>query len=139
MRLSIRNRLAATVQAVTVGEVMAVVNARLAGGQDVTAAITREAIEDLPVREGSAITVLIKSTEVSVALDLTGHLSIRNQLAGTVTAVEHGDAMTTVKVEIDGGEVLTAAITKESAEKLLVVGTAVTALIKSTDVAISME
>ena len=66
-------------------------------------------------------------------------LSIRNLLPGTIRAVDHGAVMTTVKVDIGGGDVLTAAITKESADDLkLVDGDPVTALIKSTEVSIAV-
>lgn len=139
MRLSIRNRFAATVESVSAGPAMTAVHARLAGGQDITAAITSEAATDLQLQPGTSVEVLIKSTEVSVALDPVGRVSIRNLLAGTINAVDHGEVMTTIKIEVQGGDVFTAAITKESAEELdLAVGVAVTALVKSTDVAIGV-
>ncbi|MFB7507971.1 TOBE domain-containing protein [Streptomyces broussonetiae] len=65
-------------------------------------------------------------------------LSIRNQLPGTVTEVRSGEAMATVKVRLDGGQHLMAAITKESAEDLaLAPGSAVRALVKSTEVSLA--
>ena len=67
MSLSIRNQLPGTVTAVTPGEVMATVRIRLTGGQDLTAAITREAAEDLRLSPGTAVRALMKSTEVSLA------------------------------------------------------------------------
>ena len=67
-------------------------------------------------------------------------LSTRNQLAGTVTAVTTGEAMAVVKVQLDGGPEITSSITKEAADDLgLAVGSKVTALIKSTDVALAVE
>ncbi|MFJ9127623.1 molybdopterin-binding protein [Streptomyces sp. NPDC102340] len=65
-------------------------------------------------------------------------LSIRNQLPGTVTAVTTGEVMATVKVRLDGGQDLTAAITLESVKDLgLASGSAVRALVKSTEVALA--
>ncbi|MGW3208740.1 TOBE domain-containing protein [Streptomyces sp. NPDC001135] len=65
-------------------------------------------------------------------------LSIRNQLPGTVTAIQPGEAMATVKIRLDGGQALTAAITKESAEDLaLAPGSPVRALVKSTEVSLA--
>ncbi len=55
MTLSIRNQLPGTVTTVTAGEVMAVVGIRLTGGQDLTAAITLEAVTDLGLTAGSAV------------------------------------------------------------------------------------
>ncbi|MFI2205168.1 molybdopterin-binding protein [Streptomyces sp. NPDC020192] len=65
-------------------------------------------------------------------------LSIRNQLPGTVTEVRPGEAMATVKLRLDGGQDLTAAITVEAARDLrLTEGTAVRALVKSTEVSLA--
>ncbi|MEU6537191.1 TOBE domain-containing protein [Streptomyces sp. NPDC047000] len=65
-------------------------------------------------------------------------LSIRNQLPGTVTSVTPGEAMATVGVRLDGGRILTAAITLEAAEELgLGAGSAVRALVKSTEVSLA--
>ena len=48
---------------------MAVVNVTLDGGQLITSSITREAVDDLGLVEGTAVTVLVKSTEVSLAVE----------------------------------------------------------------------
>jgi molybdate transport system regulatory protein len=139
MGLSIRNQLAGTVTGVTPGEVMATVKSRLSGGQEITAAITREAVEDLGIAEGSAVRALIKSTEVSLATGPISGISIRNQLPGEVARVATGGAMATVKISIEGGE-LTAAITSEAATELgLVVGSPVVALIKSTEISLATD
>jgi molybdopterin-binding protein len=69
MKLSTRNQLPGTVTAVTTGEAMAVVKVRLDGGETVTSSITREAAEDLGLTEGSTVVVLIKSTEVGLAVE----------------------------------------------------------------------
>lgn len=65
-------------------------------------------------------------------------LSIRNQLPGTVTSVTPGEVMATVKVRLTGDRNLTAAITLEAAEELgLAAGSAVHALVKSTEVSLA--
>ena len=64
-------------------------------------------------------------------------LSARNQLNGKIKNVELGAVMANIKIEIDNPNVITAVITKESAEKLdLKEGDNVTAIIKSTEVII---
>ena len=64
-------------------------------------------------------------------------LSARNQLKGKVTNVELGAVMANIKIEISEPDVITAVITKESAEKLgLAEGDDVAAIIKSTEVII---
>ncbi|WP_434599857.1 TOBE domain-containing protein [Streptomyces sp. A5-4] len=137
MNLSIRNQIPGTVTAVTAGEVMATVKVRLAGGQEITAAITREAVKELGLAEGTPVRTLIKSTEVSVATGAVQGLSIRNQIPGTVTAVVTGGAMASVKISVEGGE-LTAAITRDAVTDLeLASGASVTALIKSTEISLA--
>ncbi|NUR38952.1 MAG: TOBE domain-containing protein [Streptomyces sp.] len=137
MTLSIRNQLPGTVTTITTGEVMATIGIRLTGGQILTAAITKESVTALALAPGSAVRALIKSTEVAVATAPMTGLSIRNQLPGTVTTVATGAAMASVKIAFEGTE-LTAAITKDAAADLsLAPGTAVVALIKSTEVALA--
>ena len=64
-------------------------------------------------------------------------LSAGNQLKGKVTNVELGAVMANIKIEVEDPNVITAVITKESAERLgLKDGDDVTALIKSTEVII---
>jgi len=67
MQLSARNQLNATVESVTLGEVMAIVKVALPDGQHITAAITKDATETLGFAPGDAVVVVIKSTEVMLA------------------------------------------------------------------------
>jgi len=138
--LSIRNQLPGTVATVALGEVMSTVKVRLDGDQVVTAAVTAEAVKDLGLAEGVGVLVLIKSTEVAVATAALPGVSIRNQVPGTVAEVDHGAVMTTVKISIEGGGTLTAAITRDAAEDLgLAEGATVTALVKSTEVSLALR
>ncbi|MFD5233569.1 molybdopterin-binding protein [Streptomyces qaidamensis] len=137
MSLSIRNQLPGTVTAVTSGGAMATVRVRLTGGQDLTAAITREATEELRLTPGATVRALMKSTEVSLATAPIEGLSIRNQLPGTVRDIAAGDAMASVRVTVEGGE-LTAVITRDAADDLaLSPGIPVVALIKATEVSLA--
>jgi molybdopterin-binding protein len=69
MKLSTRNQLAGTVDSITYGEAMAVVKVALPGGGQITSSITREAADDLGLAPGSSVIALIKSTEVSLAVE----------------------------------------------------------------------
>jgi molybdopterin-binding protein len=67
-------------------------------------------------------------------------LSARNQLAATVSSIEVGSVMAIVKVDLIGGQSLTASITKDAVEELgLSVGASVTAVVKSTEVMLGVE
>ncbi|MFB8282890.1 TOBE domain-containing protein [Nocardia colli] len=69
MRLSTRNKMDGTVISVTRGEAMAVVRVRLAGGDEITSSITRDAVDDLELADGVRVKVLIKSTEVTLGVE----------------------------------------------------------------------
>jgi molybdopterin-binding protein len=67
-------------------------------------------------------------------------ISARNMLEGTVEDVELGAVMASIKIEVDSPGLVTALITKESAEKLgLKKGDKVTAIIKATEVMVEKE
>ncbi|SEP85839.1 molybdate transport system regulatory protein [Streptomyces sp. yr375] len=137
MTLSIRNQLPGTVTAVHPGEVMATVRIHLDGGQDLMAAITLEAVDQLGLTAGTAVHALVKSTEVALSTGQVAGLSIRNRLPGTITGLTTGAAMASVKVSVPGGE-LTAVITTDAATDLgLFVGSDVIALIKATEVSLA--
>ncbi|MBV9804428.1 MAG: TOBE domain-containing protein [Solirubrobacterales bacterium] len=61
-------------------------------------------------------------------------LSARNQLSGTVTAINRGEAIANVVLDV-AGQRLVASITVEAVEELgLTEGSQVTAIIKASDV-----
>ncbi len=68
MRLSARNQLAGTVESVDHGAVTSTLKVRLAGGEVITSSITKEAAEDLGLESGSAVIVVIKSSDVIIAV-----------------------------------------------------------------------
>jgi molybdopterin-binding protein len=66
--LSARNQLQGTVRSVKLGTIMAEVVVDV-GGNEIVSAITRGSVERLGLSEGSAVTVVIKATEVMLATD----------------------------------------------------------------------
>lgn len=70
MRLSTRNQLRGTVDAIDLNTVMATVRIRLDGGdQIVTAAITKDAVADLGLEVGQPAVALVKATEVMIGVE----------------------------------------------------------------------
>ena len=63
MKVSGRNRLKGIVKEVTLGEVMAKVVLQV-GDNRITALISKEAVEEMGIKEGKEMTALIKATEV---------------------------------------------------------------------------
>ncbi len=66
MKISARNQLDGTVQAIRRGEAIANVELDVAG-QRLVASITVEAVEELGLAEGSRVTALIKASDVILA------------------------------------------------------------------------
>ncbi len=66
-------------------------------------------------------------------------LSARNQLTGTVSEIRRGEAIANVVLDVNGQR-LVASITVEAVEELgLAQGTAVTAIVKASDVILAIS
>jgi len=65
MAVSIRNKLSGEVKEVKLGTVMAEVIVKV-GDNQIVSAITRDAAEDLALKAGDKVTVLVKSTSVMI-------------------------------------------------------------------------
>ena len=67
-------------------------------------------------------------------------ISARNMLEGTIENVELGAVMASIKIKVESPGLITALITKESAENLgLKKGDKATAIIKSTEIMVGKE
>jgi molybdopterin-binding protein len=69
MKLSARNQLSGTVIEISPGAVTSTVKVQLAGGDVVTSSITKEAADDLGLAVGRSVTVVVKASDVILAVD----------------------------------------------------------------------
>ena len=69
MKLSARNQIKGRVLSVKKGATTAHVRVEIAPGQVVMASITNEAVEDLGLKVGSAAIVVIKASDVMIAIE----------------------------------------------------------------------
>ena len=69
MRISARNQIKGTVVEVTKGATTSHVRVDIGGGQIVTASITNEAVDELGIKAGGKATVVIKASDVMIAVD----------------------------------------------------------------------
>ncbi len=67
MPISARNRMAGIVKAIEKGEVASTVKIEVSTPAVITAMITREAVEELGLKEGDKVDAVIKATEVMVS------------------------------------------------------------------------
>jgi len=67
-------------------------------------------------------------------------LSARNQLKGKIVGIDHGVTTSHVTIDVGGGALIMASITKESADQLkLAVGQEAFAIIKASNVMVGVE
>lgn len=69
MKISARNSLKGVVKKLRIGLVSAEVSIEIAAGIIITAVITKSSSEDLELEEGKEAYVVIKSSDVMVAID----------------------------------------------------------------------
>jgi len=69
MRISARNQIKGKIVDVTKGATTAHVRVDIGGGQIVTSAITNEAVEELGLKNGGAVIVVVKASDVMIAVD----------------------------------------------------------------------
>lgn len=126
------NRLPATVVAVERAGSVALVDVD-AGGRRFTS-LAMGGTDDW--QPGDAVELLFQEAEVSLARGLSGQLSVRNRLPGTITALERGRLLARVTFEMDGlpiGAVITA---RSCAALGLEVGAEVEGLVKANEMSL---
>ena len=64
MRISARNRIEGVVNKIEKGEVASTVKIEITGSAILTSMLTKEAVEDLDLKEGDKVEAVIKATEV---------------------------------------------------------------------------
>jgi molybdate transport system regulatory protein len=85
---------------------------------------------------GQEVHLLFKETEVALAKNLSGQISMRNRLPGTVTALEIGQVLTRVVFDMQGMQI-SSVITSRSARGLqIAVGDLVEGLVKSNEISL---
>lgn len=88
------------------------------------------------LRVGEKVTLLFKETEVSLAKNLTGDLSLRNRMPTQITEITFGQILSAITLNCMGHP-LQSVITTRSAKRLnLTVGDAVEAMVKANEVAL---
>ena len=69
MRISARNQIKGTVVDVKKGATTSHVRVDIGNGQIVTSAITNEAVDDLGIKAKDKVTVVVKASDVMIAVD----------------------------------------------------------------------
>lgn len=133
MKTSARNELAGKIVDIKSGTVVSEVKVEVPKDIIVSATITNESKENLGLKVGEDISVLIKSSSIILA---NGDLktSARNNIVGTIKEVIKGAVNSEVIICV-GDNTLCAVITNESVEGLgLKAGSSVNAIFKASSV-----
>jgi molybdopterin-binding protein len=69
MRLSARNKIKGTVKSVTKGATTSHVKVDIGGGNTVTSSITNEAVDELGIKVGGQVIVVIKASDVMIGIE----------------------------------------------------------------------
>jgi molybdate transport system regulatory protein len=129
------NRLPATISSIDIHGSIALVEA-VSGTCRLTATLVGASEEAASWYTGMAVTLLFKETEVSIAKNLSGLISLRNRIAAVVLGVERGKLLSRVDLQVDGHR-LASVITTRAVEALgLAPGDAVEALVKANEVTV---
>lgn len=91
------------------------------------------------LQKGAGIIVLFKETEVAVAKNLTGLISVRNRFKARIEGIEKSDILTKVFLNYKGREIVSI-ISSRSAERLnLIKGDEIEWLVKTNEVSLRRE
>lgn len=109
----------------------------VAVGHDILTATLLETPETAPyLSVENDVTLLFKETEVALAKNLSGLISLRNRLLVNVLSIERGDILSAVTLDY-AGKRLVSVITSRAVDRLtIVVGDQLEALIKANEVAL---
>ena len=132
------NRLPGTISEVDVHGSIALVEV-LVGDRTFTATLIGASEEVAAWQRGTPVTLLFKETEVSLAKNLSGLISMRNRMPCTVTAIERGKLLARVTLDFDGRKLESVITTRSSHTLGLAIGDTVEGLVKANEMTLVTE
>jgi molybdate transport system regulatory protein len=129
------NRLAGNIESVVTDGQVALVEVRV-GRNLITSILLEKSGNEKHMHTGDEVEVVFKETEVSVAKNLSGGLSLKNRLQSKITDIQKGTILTRI-AGVCGTHKLTSIITTGSSNLMdLQIGDEVEFLVKATEVLI---
>jgi molybdate transport system regulatory protein len=120
IKTSSRNQLFGRVLAIRAAVVKAEVTVELKGGEHIVTTVDISSIDELGLKTGVDAVLLINSSDISLITDAnTVQFSARNRLYGSVVRVQQDSLSSEVIVLLPSGEILTASITQQSVQDLV--------------------
>jgi molybdopterin-binding protein len=105
-------------------------------GQGFSALLIESATPPDWLKESNTIDLVFKETEVSLAKNLSGFISLRNRMQCQVLRVERGELLSKITLQFQK-QIISSAITTRAVDSLqIVVGDTIEALVKSNEVSL---
>jgi len=105
-------------------------------GHGFSALLIESAAQPIWLHSGNTIELVFKETEVSLAKDLTGVISMRNRMKCKVISIERGGLLSRIALKFQN-YTITSAITTRAVDALhLRIGEEVEALVKSNEISL---
>ncbi len=105
-------------------------------GQNFSALLIESAIRTDWLQKSNTIDLVFKETEVSLAKNLSGLISLRNRMQCQVLKVERGELLSKITLQFQQ-QIITSAITTRAIDALqIVVGDSIEAMVKANEVSL---
>lgn len=139
MRTSARNTYHGVISDIAMGAVNSEITLKISDNTELTVIITNQSLRSLGLFVGREAFALIKaSTPVLMIDDI--RTSARNQIPGTVIAIDIGAVNSEIILDLGNGKSLVAIVTNASVEQMeLKIGERVFALVKSSQIILGTE
>lgn len=140
-KTSVRNQLHGKITQIKPRAYQAEVNLNLQGGEQVTAILTLESINNLGLVEGSEAHILIRAPHlILVRADANLKFSAANRLCGKVKSVTKARLHSEVILELKGGDILKALVSQNALDDLQIKeGDELCGIFKATNVILAVE
>lgn len=130
------NRWSGTIVAIESNDHLSLVD--VLAGEDTFTALLLETPQSAPhLKVGNTVAILFKETEVALAKNLAGQISLRNRVPCTVNQICRGSILCEILLERNG-QMLTSIITTRAALRLNIqIGDKLEALVKANEVSLA--
>lgn len=108
----------------------------LVGEQMFSALLIESVVQPDWLETGKPVYVVFKETEVSLAKDLSGQISMRNRMKCVVQEITRGDLLCKIKMRFHNNTIYSAITTRSVDAFKLAVGDEVEALVKANEVSL---
>ncbi len=105
-------------------------------GQGFSALLIESASHPQWLQKGNTVQLVFKETEVSLAKNLSGKISMRNRMPCQVVKIDRGELLSSITLNFNGTSIKSAITTRAVNALELMVGDTVEALVKANEISL---